>query len=865
MKTKLYNLIAWTACIMMASCTNQEIIEEVTKPVHSNTLNVMTEKQESRSVLSYEGTFYWTENDYIGVYGEETENARFHFTSQADGVSVFTGNMNASGETVKWAYFPYSEEVDVDKNQLSFPMPAERTISNENHSPMIGRIEANNTVRFYHTGGILLLKIVGLPKQASQLVITSEGENSPCLAGTAVIDDTNVDGCTYRIENGSKEVVYDVRNLEGDGYVYSIYMPLQMGTYEKVKVTLKNEVGGVIKERSLSNLIVTRGKMTETPTLNFSDKTYGYELPEECFKNTEWDEGYLFSNELFVASQFEDLKGKNYVFYNLYSTERYDPIHIQLDENGEVANLQIGMCLFNFYNYTDNHVDVTVYCNGQFKEYLNQPLSKKSNGSRAGVEGGVATDLVTAYNYITIVKNFLKPDEDWVKALGEKEARKLTNGINLIDYDLGKVVGTIEHDGLNLITGVVASAATGAIAGAIVGAAAGGVGAVPGAIAGATSAAVTTLVTSLLELCDKYAHEMLYNICCGNAQIQTIEPTKEVGSSFFNTGYILSNTESVKLKQHQKCGLLVKKVANWRTFSDTPRLKYNGLNVDHYNVQSIEEAEYKSNYPIFNQEIYYEPGYTYYIRAFIAVGWKGNPTCYYSDMKKITFDDAVIDNHSIQYVKYQNEKIRIKINAQGKCFDDSDYNMILTYTPVFRNSNLKLSKKWNKENNNVEFDVELDRKFLIYSVAGVEYKNIDGCFELSCTRDEGSEIIDSESVFPFYDLEPSIDLDVQIIDGPRKIGGSRAANEEELYYIKYEVTASTKGSSWIKQVNIKVDGRSVKTGNPKNEGESFTYIGSKTYKNKSELPTISCEGILINGAGNIQSSPGSISVASQVP
>lgn len=860
MKTKLYNLIAWTACIMMASCTNQEIIEEVTKPVHSNTLNVMTEKQESRSVLSYEGTFYWTENDYIGVYGEETENARFHFTSQADGVSVFTGNMNASGETVKWAYFPYSEEVDVDKNQLSFPMPAERTISNENHSPMIGRIEANNTVRFYHTGGILLLKIVGLPKQASQLVITSEGENSPCLAGTAVIDDTNVDGCTYRIENGSKEVVYDVRNLEGDGYVYSIYMPLQMGTYEKVKVTLKNEVGGVIKERSLSNLIVTRGKMTETPTLNFSDKTYGYELPEECFKNTEWDEGYLFSNELFVASQFEDLKGKNYVFYNLYSTERYDPIHIQLDENGEVANLQIGMCLFNFYNYTDNHVDVTVYCNGQFKEYLNQPLSKKSNGSRAGVEGGVATDLVTAYNYITIVKNFLKPDEDWVKALGEKEARKLTNGINLIDYDLGKVVGTIEHDGLNLITGVVASAATGAIAGAIVGAAAGGVGAVPGAIAGATSAAVTTLVTSLLELCDKYAHEMLYNICCGNAQIQTIEPTK-IDVSFFNTGYILSNTESVKLKQHQKCGLLVKKVANWRTFSDTPRLKYNGLNVDHYNVQSIEEAEHKSNYPIFNQEIHYESGYTYYIRAFIAVGWKGNPTCYYSDMKKISFDDAAIDKASVTSVKYQNGKMHISFNVKGKCFDDSDYNMVLTYEPIYSSSNLRLSKKWNKKNNNVDFKVELDRKYFIYSD-----KDTDGCFKVSCTRDESSEIIDFTYVFPKYNVEPSVDLDVEIIDGPRKVGGSRAADdEEEKYYIKYKVTAKTEGSGWIKQVNIKVDGRSVKTGNPKNEGESFTYIGSKTYKNKSELPTISCEGILINGAGNIQSSPGSISVASQVP
>lgn len=326
MRTRRYNILAWMACMMIAGCTNQEIVEQTLKPVHSNTLNVVTEKQESRSVLSYEGTFYWTENDYIGVYGSETENARFHFTSQADGVSTFTGNMNTSGEAVKWAYFPYSEEVKVEKQQLDFPMLAERTISNENHSPMIGRIEANNTVRFYHTGGILYLKIVGLPKQAAQLVITSEGENSPCLAGTAVIDDITADGCTYRIENGSKEVVYDVRNLEGGEYIYSIYMPLQIGTYEKIKVTLKNEVGGIIKERSLSYLNVTRGKMTETPTLHFSDKIYAYEVSKEYLSETNWDSGIFFSNDFFMACRSETIEGTELLFLNTFYDENSDDL-----------------------------------------------------------------------------------------------------------------------------------------------------------------------------------------------------------------------------------------------------------------------------------------------------------------------------------------------------------------------------------------------------------------------------------------------------------------------------------------------------------------------------------------------------------
>lgn len=101
---------------------------------------------------------------------------------------------------------------------------------------------------------------------------------------------------------------------------------------------------------------------------------------------------------------------------------------------------------------------------------------------------------------------------------------------------------------------------------------------------------------------------------------------------------------------------------------------------------------------------------------------------------------------------------------------------------------------------------------------------------------------------------------------PRKISNSRSADDddEEKWIVKYEVTAKTKGSGWIEQVRINVDGRQMETGNPQNEGESFTYTGSKTYKDESELPTISCEGILINGAGNIQSVPVSISVASKL-
>ena len=806
MKTKLYNLIAWTACIMMASCTNQEIIEEVTKPVHSNTLNVMTEKQESRSVLSYEGTFYWTENDYIGVYGEETENARFHFTSQADGVSVFTGNMNASGETVKWAYFPYSEEVDVDEKQLSFPMPAERTISNENHSPMIGRIEANNTVRFYHTGGILLLKIVGLPKQASQLVITSEGENSPCLAGTAVIDDTNVDGCTYRIENGSKEVVYDVRNLEGDGYVYSIYMPLQVGTYEKIKVTLKNEVGGVIKERSLSNLVVTRGKMTETPTLNFSEKMYAYEIVNDETLTPDWEKALLFSNDFFMAYRSTFSEGHEYIFIDTFT---FDIYRVVFDKEDKIIEIDVNDDIYYLYNYTENTFDLKILWNyAEYKEI--KGIQRKDNNNQARSMGFTNDHLERTKNAFLVNPNefLLEESIDANKKISEKAKEAIWSSLD-DDFEIdplhpagvyGEVID-ISKKNLDILI-----------------------------------SAHTVQYLNLRKAIDYRG-----------ATAITSKPQLLSDGQYISVGYVVIGIDD---NIHNGNGL------------------ERGLMIAEIDDKNVKDLNYSSTAKILQEEVPYEvslqngsyttvckgtPGKTYAIQAYLKriEGY----TIQRGNIELITIPACYFEEIEVEPCNFSNGNYNFKIKTLGYNYDNS-YNC---FSKLYKNSKLLKSSKW--YSGFAYFDISLNAKEMNYNS-----KQAIGNWQIGCTIDGVNIPYEFKTVTLKYDRNPSIDLDVQIIDGPRKVGGSRAADdEEEKYYIKYKVTAKTEGSGWIKQVNIKVDGRSVKTGNPKNEGESFTYIGSKTYKNKSELPTISCEGILINGAGNIQSSPGSISVASQVP
>lgn len=806
--------MAWTACLVMASCTNQDIIEQVVKPVHSNSLNVVTEKQKSRSVLSYEGTFYWTENDYIGVYGTETENARFHFTSQTDGVSTFMGNMNVSEEKVSWAYFPYSEQVDVNQQQISFPMLAERTVSNENHSPMIGRVEANNTVRFYHTGGILHLKIVGLPEYATQLVITSEGENSPYLAGTAIIDGIAADGCTYRIDNGSKEVVYDVRNLEGGEYIHTIYLPLQVGTYEKIKVTLKNEMGGIIKERSLSNLTVTRGKMTDTPMLNFSTHLYGLRLPKEFLVETEWDDGILFSNELYMLYQNESINGFFCVLangFNLCSEDNMDIISARFDDEGKINYLNIGLVSYYFYNYTEKTFDVKIMYDDNIECYPNQNLLVKDEEFHSRTVDSPEMDFLRRLQSI-LHFDFIRP-----------HGTTNTTFESTVNYNYGEILEGTLRTGYGNIN--------------------------PNPITGTYS--YVRVSVDIIDGMHKIERSGSYSRVCGNAKVIMKNPQK-ISKNQYQIGYQLMN-DNINLQNSAYSrgdivsGFLVKAVS--KSMSQKAALRNFFVK-----SSSVQRIEYENELDSKSHILSIDSNLRYYVRAYI--GCTLYDTYSYSDnIVEISVDNPIVTKVE-ESCEYSNGKFCFNIYATGEC-DNLESNF---YMNISRNGENYQEKVWNMHNNQIKFSLELASNDMDYQYKFArDYWNVN-------VYVERNDILDSKTLILKYDKEPTIDLDVKIIDGPRKISNSRAADDddEEKYYVKYQVTAKTEGSGWIEQVKINVDGRSMKTGKPENEGESFTYIGSKTYKDKSELPIISCEGILINGAGNIQSVPASINVATKV-
>lgn len=841
--------MAWIVCLTMASCTNQEIIEQAIKPVHSNTLNVLTEKQESRSVLSYEGTFYWTENDYIGVYGTETENARFHFTSQADGVSTFTGNMNAFEEKVSWAYFPYSEKVDVTKKQLSFPIPVERTISNENHSPMIGRVEANNTVRFYHTGGILHLKIVGLPEHAAQLVITSEGENSPCLAGTAVIDDITGDGCTYRIDNGSKEVVYDVRNLEGGENFYSVYMPLQIGTYERIEVALKNEMGGIIKERSLSDLVVTRSKMTETPVLNFSEKVYGYELSKDWLVETEWDEAILFSNEWFIACDNDSEEVRRYFISNVidWGTEDARALQVMLDTEGNLLNMTNGSFSAYFSNRRGNNVDITLMFENNMEKFTSLYIPcRKAQGRDVG--SYFVSDVITVVDALNNIRNVIKPNPEIIGT--DRIVRELATtslGLQVISSAIDNQALSIV---MNIAGGAFSGACTGAVAGMIVGSTVPGVGtaagAVTGAISGALAGAIKETVKVILQVLDTWNNNRIYENFCGSAEICIGEP-KQINNNTFNISYTLRNTKSVPdiYKGRGRCGLLVKEVSNYNLALRTiERIRYGGIGVERYGERDL------SSDCNHSENISFERGHTYLIVAYVTafdvtdtnILNNLNPICYYSDVREITFYETSLENVTIapnNPLAYYDEYFHTTVRANVQC----DALARRWNVEILQNGETFMIQNFSgNEPQEVVFNMSIS-KYHFDLLSRDEKLKPDDKWQIavSMVDSEGNHIsAQAEDLDLIYNISPSIKIISARKLETKKISSSSSRAEDDdddkdTYQTTYEIKVQVEGSPRFRYFNVSSSKGYLSSGNiePHKDGE-YVYQGKIVYKENEE-------------------------------
>ena len=281
--------------LFLASCVD-DYKSENQKEAYAITAQI--EQNGTRTAVNAQNQVVWTEGDQIGVFGDlQTNNALFELEAANGSSARFTGEL-ASGEQPDVAYYPYQSGARLQGSALSFELPAEYVYSDNSNAPMIGYSEGENALSFKHLCGLMKVTVNNVPEESVQFVVTSEGDNPKGIAGTAVVADVHQADAILAVQddgNTQYSITYQLTGSVSDKTL-TFYIPIPVGEYEKLTVSLQNADGKVLFQKSTLNASIKRAVILSMPTLS-CDEDVSYVLADNTIQYSRDDEAYIFSVE----------------------------------------------------------------------------------------------------------------------------------------------------------------------------------------------------------------------------------------------------------------------------------------------------------------------------------------------------------------------------------------------------------------------------------------------------------------------------------------------------------------------------------------------------------------------------------------
>ena len=261
-------------------------------------ITAQIEQNGTRTAVNAQNQVVWTEGDQIGVFGDlQTNNALFELEAANGSSARFTGEL-AVGEQPDIAYYPYQSGARLQGSALSFELPAEYVYSDNSNAPMIGYSNGENALSFKHLCGLMKVTVNNVPEESVQFVVTSEGDNPKGIAGTAVVEDVHQADAILAVQddgNTQYSITYQLTGSVSDRE-FTFYIPIPVGEYEKLTVSLQNADGKVLFQKSTLNASIKRAVILSMPTLS-CDEDVSYVLADNTIQYSRDDEAYIFSVE----------------------------------------------------------------------------------------------------------------------------------------------------------------------------------------------------------------------------------------------------------------------------------------------------------------------------------------------------------------------------------------------------------------------------------------------------------------------------------------------------------------------------------------------------------------------------------------
>ena len=273
MKTYIYKSFFWLVLLVLAGCQEKE---EFGKASNGNiSLKASIEKTGSRTSVDEEGCVLWVNTDAIGVFGNETRNAKFQSISAGTDV-LFVGKMASSQDVPTLAYYPYNEYAVLDGNTLRFDLPSEYAYTGESNAPMLGIRQPDGSFVFKHLCGLLQVTVENVPEDAKSLNIVSEGtegQEAPYITGSVTINDVTAENATISIaKDGSRELSIGLENTSSQE-TCTFNIPVPLGDYPKLSVKLMMDDGTVSMDKTISDVSMTRAKMLDMPAVDVEQES----------------------------------------------------------------------------------------------------------------------------------------------------------------------------------------------------------------------------------------------------------------------------------------------------------------------------------------------------------------------------------------------------------------------------------------------------------------------------------------------------------------------------------------------------------------------------------------------------------------
>lgn len=773
---------------MFAACAKQVDFYPVCQ--HEIRLHATIDSKNTKSYICFDGTYEWSPNDAIGVFGNKSNNDFFEYKSK----SVFIGFVPDAEDSLKYAYYPYSEQVEFKDSIFIFNISKEQRAENGNNAPMFGNIQ-NSSIKFRYLGGVLCLRLAGSWGCFDRVSIVSEGEKSPCLSGTAVVNNIYADNCIYEIENGSKEIAYEF-NVRSN--INLLYVPLQVGEYEKLHVRIYRK-GELLADRSMSNFIVERSQFILPPVINLSDRIYSFDISDSLFKNTPWNSGTLFSNGLLLFQREYDNHFREYVLSDISKmNSENNIITVCVDSEDIIRNIYTNNSTY-FFSYKDD------------SEYFDIIVVPD--------DGGKTTIQNCTLNTEAKTKTIDSPQHQILRRLDALFQDNYIEAYN--DNGVDNPSTLIEEvNTLETLEGV---------AGDYVGL---------GTPDSPLEAVNTSLGIAVSIIHAEYVAIQggRYNACFGTDTYPVLDRVSIAEDGRLYVEHHIhegaGNTGS-HAEDHVVYDLLILQLpANYRVgnamriYETTEGVQKKDLR--HYKNQAKGE-------PI---DLYPQGEYQYVIRS--VYGSKYDVTRNYSQQLLLQVDRVSIEELSVSRGEYIDGSFIFNVDYRANLsLENQTYHFCVYHTPSYGDGSRE-SEIYTSTSGTIKLVLDkwrIGRDKRAHGTWEFQWVNsTDGIFPSSFAMPLNLEVD--------YDLDYALKMDVALIGEPVKMGTKADNNDEEVYYVDYEVSVTVEGSGWIDCIHIcDSNGKEIACEKPKKDGV-YKYYGRSVYSNVMPPPLILCEGVL---------------------